>query len=147
MRFIALTAGPFKVALPLVSVRQLLDAGGERSFAPMDPRALGVAPISLARLLGETPCTERPALLLFDGHTGPVLLTACVLGGIFEPKDGEIRPLPPSVAVRWPDLIRGTVRHEGAMRLVLDPHVLMGVVEVRAQELELDDGREEQVLP
>lgn len=143
MRFIALTAGPFKVALPLVSVRQLLDTGGERSLAPLDPRALGVAPISLARLLGASPCTERPALLLFDGHTGPVLLTACVLGGIFEPKEGEIRPLPPSVAVRWPDLIRGTLRHEGALWLVLDPHVLMGVVEVRAEELEAREGEGE----
>lgn len=151
MRYIALTAGPFKVALPLVSVRQLLDTGGERSLAPLDPRALGVAPISLARLLGAAPSTDRPALLLFDGHEGPVLLTACVLGGIFEPKEeDELRPLPPSVAVRWPDLIRGTLRHEGAMRLVLDPHVLMGVVEVRAPELEPskgEEGAEEGVLP
>lgn len=144
MRFIALTAGPFKVALPLVSVRQLLDTGGERSFAPTDPRALGVAPVSLARLLGEAPRSDRPALLLFDGPTGPVLVTACVFGGIFEPK-ADVRPLPPTVAVRWPDLIRGTLVHEGAMRLVLDPNVLMGVVEVRAQELaEEDEARTEE---
>ncbi len=139
MRHIALSAGPFKVALPLISIRQLLDMGGEKSFAPMDPRALGVAPISLARLLGEEPSTSRPALLLFDGHTGPVLLTACTLDGIFEPKPADIAPLPKAVAVRWPDLIKGTVRHEAAVRLVLDPHVLMGVVEVRQAELAEDD--------
>lgn len=138
MRHIALTAGPFKVALPLVSIRQLLDMGGERSFAPMDPRALGVAPISLARLLGEAPISERPALLLFDGHTGPVLLTACTLDGIFEPE--RLDPLPPTVAVRWPDLVKGTVREQSLLRLVLDPHVLMGVVEVRGAELFASEG-------
>ncbi len=130
-RHLALMAGPFSVALPLTSVRQILDMGGDRSFAPTDPRDLGVRPVSLAGLLGKAPRDERPALLLFDGHTGPVLVTACVLQGVFEP--GRIASLPPTVALRWPDLIRGTTQHEG-LRLVLDPRVLMGLAEVRLGE-------------
>lgn len=43
----------------------------------------------------------------------------------------KVRPLPRTVAVRWPDLIRGTCRYGGSLVLVLDPRVLMGVVEVR----------------
>lgn len=128
-RYLALLAGPFAVALPLTSVRQILDMGGERSFAPQDPRALGVEPVSLARLLGAEPTSTRPALLLFDGHTGPVLVTACALQGVFEPP--HITPLPPTVATRWPDLIRGTTKH-GGLRLVLAAQVLMGVAEVGA---------------
>lgn len=135
-RLIALTAGPFQLALPVPSVRQILDMGGENRLAPSDPRALGVEPVSLARVLGTEPLPDAPALLLFDGHTGPVLLSVCRLDGVFDP--GEVRPLPPTVATRWPDLIEGTTRspREGSpLALVLDPRVLMGVVEARLVEV------------
>lgn len=133
-RLVALTAGPFHIALPIPSIRQILDMGGASRLAPTDPRALGVEPISLARVLGAEPLTDAPALLLFDGHTGPVLLSVCRLEGVFEA--AEVRPLPPTVATRWPDLVTGTTRspHGGALLLVLDPRVLMGVVEARLVE-------------
>lgn len=131
-RLLAITAGPFRVALPLPSLRQILDLGGAHRDAPTDPRALGVTPLSLARILGAEPVSDAPALLLFDGHPGPVLLTACRLEGVFEAE--KVRPLPRTVAVRWPDLIRGTCRYRGNLVLVLDPRVLMGVVEVRLGE-------------
>jgi hypothetical protein len=131
-RFLAVEAGPFRLALPLEAVRQILDVGGELAQAPTDPRALGVEPHSLARLLGDAPSKQRPALLLFDGPIGPVLLSTCVLGRVFDAP--APKSLPRTVACRWPGLIRGalhdsTLDDVGGLRLVLDPRVLMGLVE------------------
>src|SRR4051812_38408476 len=106
-RYLGVEAGPFRLALPLPAVRQILDVGGEQAQAPSDPRALGVLPHSLATLLGAAPLLGRPALLLFDGHTGPVLLSTCVLGNVLD--RAPPRPLPRTVACRWPGLIRGTI--------------------------------------
>jgi hypothetical protein len=125
-RFLAVEAGPFALALPLGAVRQILDVGGDHATAPSDPRALGVLPISLAELLGAEARRTRPALLLFDGLAGPVLLSTCVLGGVFD-ADAP-RPLPPTVACRWPGLVAGVVVHDG-MRLAVDAVFLMGLVE------------------
>jgi hypothetical protein len=130
-RYLGVRAGPFRLALPFETVRQILDVGGTQASAPSDPRALGVEPISLARLLGAQPTLERPALLLFDGHTGPVLLSTCVLGGVVD-ASAPPRPLPRTVACRWPGLIRGVIDDAPGLRLVLDPRVLMGLVEADA---------------
>jgi hypothetical protein len=124
-RYLGLVAGPFRVALPIVAVRQILDVGG--GTAPTDPRALGVEPIALASVLGAQQRRERQALLLFDGHPGPVLLTADELLGVLEPR--ALSGLPATVATRWPGLVRGTLRHKGLV-LILDPQVLVGLVEV-----------------
>ena len=136
MRYLAVEAGPFRLALPLEAVRQILDVGGEQAVAPSDPRALGVLPCSLARLLGNEPRPARPALLLFDGHTGPVLLSTCILGRVLDAASPE--PLPRTVACRWPGLIRGAIFDDDAgtrdVRLVLDPRVLMGLVEAFDQK-------------
>ena len=125
-RYLGVQAGPFRLALPLPAVRQILDVGGDAAQAPSDPRALGVEPLSLAKLLEMEPRPGRPALLLFDGHTGPVLLSTCLLGAVLDA--APPRPLPRTVACRWPGLIRGTIDDDG-LRLVLDPRVLMGLVE------------------
>ena len=124
-RLLSLRAGPFRVSLPVTSVRQILDTGGATASAPTDPRELGVRPVSLAEVLGAEPDSERPALLLVDSSSGPVLLTACSLEGFL---DGEPQPLPRTVITRWPGLIRGTLT-DGELSLVLDAQVLMGVVE------------------
>jgi hypothetical protein len=130
-RYLGVDAGPFRLALPLETVRQILDVGGEQASAPTDPRALGVEPLSLATLLGAAPSDRRPALLLFDGHSGPVLLSTCLLGRVFE--GAAPRPLPRTVACRWPGLVKGVVDESaGSLRLVLDPRVLMGLVEAAA---------------
>jgi hypothetical protein len=126
VRYLAVEAGPFRLALPLEAVRQILDVGGEQASAPSDPRALGVTPCSLALLLGSQPSSPKPALLLFDGHSGPVLLSTCALGRVFDGVDPA--PLPKTVACRWPGLIQGALDDAG-LRLVLDPRVLMGLVE------------------
>ena len=127
-RYLGVEAGPYSLALPLLTVRQILDVGGASSTAPTDPRALGVAPISLAGLLDKPAQGARPGLLLFDGHSGPVLLSVCGVGGVFDAP--APRPLPKTVACRWPGLLRGVLALEaGALRLVLDPRVLMGLVE------------------
>ncbi len=112
VRYLAVRAGPFRLGLPLEAVRQILDAGGEQAQAPSDPRALGVLPLSLAELLGAEPLERRPALLLFDGHTGPVLLSTCVLGAVVDAPPP--RPLPRTVACRWPGLIRGVIDDDDA---------------------------------
>lgn len=134
-RYLGVEAGPFRLALPLETVRQILDVGGAQASAPTDPRALGVEPVSLARLLGAAPREPRPAFLLFDGHTGPVLLSTCMLGRVLDVSAAP-RPLPRTVACRWPGLIRGVIEDLGeeepaavGLRLVLDPLVLMGLVE------------------
>lgn len=124
-RHLGLRAGPFRLALPIVAVRQILDTGGGGS--PTDPRALGVMPVPLATVLGVEPSAKRPALLLFDGDPGPVLLSACSLDGVLEGR--EVAPLPRTVATRWPGLVLGTLKHKGLV-LVLDPQVLVGLVEV-----------------
>ena len=124
-RYLGMVAGPFRLALPIVAVRQILDAGD--GSAPTDPRALGVEPVPLANVLGAKPQGSRSALLLFDGHPGPVLLTVDRLLGVLEPH--QVMPLPKTVATRWPGLVQGTLRHDGLV-LILHPQVLIGLVEV-----------------
>lgn len=127
-RYLGVAAGPFALALPLLTVRQILDVGGPSSMAPTDPRALGVEPISLARLLDKPAREGRPGLLLFDGHIGPVLLSVCGVSGVFDAP--APRPLPRTVACLWPGLVRGVLSYpERTLRLVLDPRILMGLVE------------------
>ncbi len=122
-RFLLATAGPFRLALPLSSVRQVLDMGA----SSLDPRAYGVAPISLAKLLGKEPVSQTPAVLLFDGTHAPVVLTCCGLRGVVDAKAPA--PLPRTVACTWPGLLRGMIHEGGALTLVLDPAVMMGLVE------------------
>jgi hypothetical protein len=133
LRFLALRAGPFRVALPLTAVRQILDMGGATATTPLDPRSLGVAPVSLARVLGAEPTSEHPALLLFEGSHGPLLLTADALEGVVDAP--APRPLPSTVSMRFPALVAGTVEHEGLL-LAFDPATLVDVVEIRQGELE-----------
>jgi hypothetical protein len=141
-RYIGIEAGVFRVALPVTEVRQILDVGGAQRSSPFDPRALGVTPISLAALLGHAESSESPALLLFDGTDGPLVLSACRLFGVFS--GPEPNPLPSSVPTRWPGLVRGSVRGEAegyapgveslgeAWYLVLDLNVLFGMLEGRS---------------
>ncbi len=124
-RYLGANAGPFRLALPLSSVRQILDVGA--GDTPLDPRALGVRPISLAKLLGAEPTSTRPAVLLFDGTSDPVVLTCCSLAGVIDAPPPL--PLPKTVAVRWPGLLQGTLDTDGGLRLALDARVLMGLVE------------------
>lgn len=136
-RYLGADAGPFRLALPLSSVRQILDVGA--GDASLDPRALGVEPISLATLLGAEPTSTRPAILLFDGTAEPVVLTCCRLRGVIDAP--APRPLPRTVACRWPGLLRGTLDGGdsvgglggpgalGGLILAIDARVLMGLVE------------------
>ncbi|MDP2339670.1 MAG: hypothetical protein Q8O67_01825 [Deltaproteobacteria bacterium] len=127
-RYLGVDAGPFRLALPLGSVRQILDVG--QGDATLDPRALGVMPHSLAELLGEAPTSTRPAVLLFDGTDDPVVLTCCRLRGVVDAP--RPRPLPQTVACRWPGLLQGTVDGDDGLILVLDSRVLMGLVEAQS---------------
>jgi hypothetical protein len=127
-RSLGVDAGPYRLALPLSSVRQILDVGA--GDAPLDPRSLGVEPIALATLLGATPTSTRPAVLLFDGTADPVVLTCCGLRGVIDAPPP--RPLPRTVACRWPGLLRGTIVHQGELTLAVDARVLMGLVEGEA---------------
>jgi hypothetical protein len=124
-RYLQAIAGPFRLALPLSSVRQILDVGGGNTS--LDPRALGVEPISLAVLLGAEPTSTQPAVLLFDGTADPVVLTCCALHGVVD-ADAP-RPLPRTVACRWPGLLRGTIAADDGVMLAIDARVLMGLVE------------------
>lgn len=131
-RFLGVVAGPFQLALPLSSVRQILDVGGGDTV--LDPRALGVTPHALSELLGEAPSSTKPAVLLFDsiggGNNDPVVLTCCALKGVIDAP--APKPLPQTVACRWPGLLRGTLDDgNDGLILVLDSRVLMGLVEAQ----------------
>jgi hypothetical protein len=127
-RYLGVTAGPYVLALPIAGVRSILDVGGG---APLDVRSLGVLPVSLAGLLGVTSSVTSPGLVLLDGaqagSSGPLLLSCCAVHGVFAGDDE--RPLPRTVACRWPGLVPGTVRHDGVLRLVLDVRVVLGLAE------------------
>lgn len=106
-------------------------------MAPDDPRALGVSPVSLAKVLGEAPKQTRPALLLFDSHLGPVLLSVCELSGIV---DATARlNVPQTAPLRWPGLVSHAILDPAtdALVFVLDTVLLMGVIE--AAQLDDDD--------
>jgi hypothetical protein len=141
VRFLAADAGPFRLALPLNAVRQILDLGGAQATAPTDPRALGVEPVSLARLLGAAPNDTRQGLLLLDGLSGPVLMSACSLFGVFDTNVPVA--LPETVVCRWPGLVAGIVREpDGGVRLALDAGFLMGLIEsAQVEQASADPSR------
>jgi hypothetical protein len=129
-RVLAVIAGSFRLAVPLTFVRQILDAGGPFGEAPLDPKAIGVEPVSLARVFGDAPRVVRPALLLVDGVSGPLLVAVCAIEGVID-IDG-VAPLPATVLTRWPGLLRGTIERAGIV-LVIDPETLVGVIEAELQ--------------
>ncbi len=69
-------------------------------------------------------------MLLFDGTADAVVLTCCGLRGVIDAP--APRPLPRTVACRWPRLLRSTILHEGELILAIDARVLMGLVEGEA---------------
>lgn len=127
-RYLGIDAGPFRLALPLGSVRQVLDVGA--GPAVVDPRVSGVTPHSLAELLGAVPTSTRPAVLLFDGPADPVVLTCCKLRGVIDAT--APLPLPKTVACKWPGLLQGSIDDAGGLMLVLDARVLLGLVEAQS---------------
>ncbi len=123
VRFLGIDAGPFRLALPLSSVRQILDVGGPQG--ELEATAREGAVVSLASLLKTTPSSPRPAALLIDG--AEVVVTCCGLRGVLDA--AEPRPLPRTVACRFPGLWRGTILERDALTLVVDPAVLSGLIE------------------
>lgn len=129
-RFLALVAGPFRVALPLRAVKQIVDVGGAEGAPPDEAQGA----VSLAAVFGEAPMPWRPAVVLLDVGGAELLLSCCRLEGVFE-ADVPL-PLPKTVAMRWPGLLQGALLRaadvEGApplLYLQLDARVLQGVVE------------------
>jgi hypothetical protein len=138
-RYLRVEAGPFQLALPLSSVRQILDTGS--GDAALDPRAIGVMQHSLAVLLGARPSSSQPAVLLFDGARDPVVFLCCRLRGVLDA--AAPRPLPGTVACRHPGLIAGTTRaDDGALLLVLDAAALTALVDAQqdAQQRAVDNA-------
>jgi|GEM_PF-1076381 len=140
-RVIGMDVGPFCLAFELTDVRQILEMGGPG--AELDPRALGVAPISLAEALGQPKTTEHPALLLLDGTMGPQLCSVCRLRGIL-PEALRV-PFPDAAALKWPGLIKRAITtdaHDDVF-FVLDKVVLMEVLQThldRTDALETTSG-------
>lgn len=129
-RYLTLSAGPFRLALPLHAIKQILDVGGFDQLVPYNPADHGVVPVSLARALGRTPLGGRPAYVLCHRGDTDVVLAACALGDVLDVAD-KPRPLPATVVCRWPGLMHGIIRDpkDGGLRLVLDSVVLGGLLE------------------
>jgi hypothetical protein len=119
-RFIGFRAGPFRLAAPITAVLQIVDGGGDGVGGGPEVR-------SLAALLGAAPLGPPTALLAFAGAAGPVLLGCCALHG--ELDAAPPAPLPRTVACRWPGLLAGTLDGDEGITLVINPSVLVGLLE------------------
>lgn len=133
-RHLALVAGPFRIALPLVDVRQIVDVGGGDAEPPPAVAEEVKGAVSLAVLFGEAPMPWRPAVVRLDAAGSDLLVSCCRLEGFFDA--GPPIPLPKTVAMRWPGLLAGALvrapEEEGAparLYLKVDARVLVGVVE------------------
>ena len=129
-RFIEVRAGRYRLALPLIAIRQILDLGG--GSGADDPKRLGLVATSLADALEETQKASNPALLLFEGQMGPQVISVCGLGKIFHVE--QILPIPRTVRTRWPELLRGVIRHQAEddghrFWVAIDPAVMISIVE------------------
>ncbi|MCP4503768.1 MAG: hypothetical protein GY822_27905 [Deltaproteobacteria bacterium] len=139
-RYIGMEVGPYRLAFVLTDVRQILEMGGPG--AGIDPRALGVTPVSLAAALGQETTTKQPALLLLDGEIGPILCSVCRLRGIR--RMAQCFPFPTTAALLWPGLIRNaiTTLDDDDLYFVMDKVVLVAII----QQF-LGDGDPKRSLP
>jgi hypothetical protein len=128
-RYLGFDAGPFRLAAPLSAVRQILDDTTPATRHARDMATVlgaGAAPASTASMSAPTAPTAG-AVLVFDADDDAVPLRCSTLRGVIDaPKPA---PLPQTVACRWPGLLLGTIDDDGALILVLDPRVLIGLCE------------------
>jgi hypothetical protein len=119
-RFVGFFAGPYSLAAPITSVRQILavETTADDDDVP-----------SAARLLGAEPLGRPQAVLSFDGDGGAVNVSCCKLRGVVDAEAPV--PLPGTVACRYPGLLSGTIDDGVVLTLVVDPRVLVGLVAAR----------------
>lgn len=129
--YLGLGAGPFRVAIPVHSVKEIVHMEG-----PFDKTKLQSVPTSLAMLLGQAPQGEAPGYLLFESaQQKDHVLSACKIHGVFTPQ--KEWALPEQVTLKWPGLVTrcllGTPDRNGelASYLALALDVLFGIVEAR----------------
>ena len=94
--YLGLLAGPFRVALPVKEVKQILHMEG-----PFDKASLDAVPISLPMLLGHPPKEKDPAYLLFEGAQSDYILSTCEVHGVFVPTQ---KLAVKAVPQKWPGL-------------------------------------------
>ena len=129
--FVGLQAGPFRAAIPVRSIKEIVHMEG-----PFDEGQLPQVPVSLATLLGQSPLHKSPGYLLFESaHQKDHILSTCEIHGVFTPK--KEWPLPESLSLKWPGLVtrclQGTpdrnAKAGSYLALALD--VLFGIVEAQ----------------
>lgn len=127
-RFIQLRAGEYHLALPLIGVQKIIALGVQASNPSAAGKPLPPNAISLARVLGakRAPDTE-PCLLRLVGQAESTLVSCCEIEGFWEAE--SLEPMSGTVGIRWPGLIRGLMRKRGRWIVVLEPAILVGVLE------------------
>jgi hypothetical protein len=131
-RYLGFDAGPFRLAAPLSAVRQILDDTTAATRHARDlAEVLGAgAPSSPSSASGTPTAATAGAVLVFDADDDAVPLRCSTLRGVIDAPAPA--PLPQTVACRWPGLLLGTIEDDGALTLVLDPRVLIGLCEAAA---------------
>jgi len=99
--YLGLSAGPFRVALPVREVSQILHLGG-----PLDHKNFKTVPVSLPILLGHPQRKEHPAYLRFEGAGRNYVLSTCAIHGVFIPSQ---RLAVKSLPQKWPGLNRSAL--------------------------------------
>ena len=133
-RFIQFRAAEYHLALPVVGVQSILSltggpptallSGSEMNSASLEPRQ----PVSLSRLLGARSIpTDEPSRFTLVGQRDTTELCCCAIeGGV---STGRLEPLPSPAEPAWPGLIRGLLQMSDRWVLVLEPAILLGVME------------------
>lgn len=133
-RFIRIRAAGYHLALPVVGIQSILRLSAETpdvSVVENQPNSVVLQPrqsISLARLLGAAHVpNHEPSRFTLVGQRDSTELRCCAIDG--NVTEGQLEPLPKSVETTWPGLIRGLLLLDKRWILVLEPAILLGVME------------------
>lgn len=126
MKLLMLSVGRGRYAVAASAVTRIIDPRGEPAGEPGGvPEHLpgDRQPVDLYALAGET--APASAILLHLDHAGrSAVLAVDQVDDICEVPTGEIAPIPAFVFEGTSRMVRGVLRDEGGLRLLLDERLL-----------------------
>ncbi len=145
-RLIQLRAGEYDLAIPLLGIQAIISLVEGISLDMRSPATTAgpkidseVKPISLARMLkARTIPAREPSQFLLVGQriTAPLACTA--IAGSWDPE--VLQPVPSTIEIHWPGLIRALALQGDKWVPVIEPAILLGVIEGWLDE---DHGNEQ----